>query len=521
MSRRLLAVVAAAAALGLAVWSRLAPKPCRGTRGSGCCRHDRHAARRRGRRLGNPNGATPWLDRLAARGRRFDGGPRAQRGHAALAREHPHRPLPLPARRARQQRLPLPGRRDDPRDACSRRTATHRRLRQRVPARLALRARPRLRRLRRPLRGGPSDAAPSRCPERRAATTVARGACAGSARGDGPSRSSVGAPLRARTRRTSRPSRSPHVSRATRTTARSRPPTRRSAASAPILDPGPSGRTLVVLTADHGESLGEHGEQTHGLFAYEATLRVPLVIYAPRLLRPGVVTRARAPRGHPADDPRRARDRGRRPASTGRSLLGLLAGAARAAGAPRYFEALSASLNRGWAPLCGAARRSAQVHRAAAARALRPRRRPGEPETSRPLARRTLSGCAGCSASCARATRREALAEAGDARAPARPRLRRARPRPAARTLHEEDDPKRLIEVDAKTNQMLTLYRQGHRRGDGSRPREHRRRPDMPLALITSPSSARAGRPAGWMAARSRGQLRPGDEEASRCSGCT
>ncbi|MFI5184997.1 MAG: sulfatase, partial [Vicinamibacteria bacterium] len=43
----------------------------------------------------------------------------------------------------------------------------------------------------------------------------------------------------------------------------------------PILAAGPAARTLVVLTSDHGESLGEHGEDTHGVFAYEATLRVP------------------------------------------------------------------------------------------------------------------------------------------------------------------------------------------------------------------------------------------------------
>ena len=36
--------------------------------------------------------------------------------------------------------------------------------------------------------------------------------------------------------------------------------------------------TLVIVTADHGESLGEHGELTHGMFAYEATLRVPLIV---------------------------------------------------------------------------------------------------------------------------------------------------------------------------------------------------------------------------------------------------
>lgn len=40
-------------------------------------------------------------------------------------------------------------------------------------------------------------------------------------------------------------------------------------------------RTIVVLTADHGESLGEHGESTHGLFAYDATVRVPLVFAGP------------------------------------------------------------------------------------------------------------------------------------------------------------------------------------------------------------------------------------------------
>src|SRR5439155_1063936 len=47
----------------------------------------------------------------------------------------------------------------------------------------------------------------------------------------------------------------------------------------PMLDITSKGRTLVVLTADHGESLGEHGEATHGIFAYEATLRVPLILY--------------------------------------------------------------------------------------------------------------------------------------------------------------------------------------------------------------------------------------------------
>lgn len=48
-------------------------------------------------------------------------------------------------------------------------------------------------------------------------------------------------------------------------------------------------RTLVVLTADHGESLGEHGEDEHGLFIYSATTRVPLLLSSPAKLPAGVV----------------------------------------------------------------------------------------------------------------------------------------------------------------------------------------------------------------------------------------
>ncbi len=40
-------------------------------------------------------------------------------------------------------------------------------------------------------------------------------------------------------------------------------------------------KTLVVLTSDHGEGLGEHGETTHGYFTYESTLWVPLIIHWP------------------------------------------------------------------------------------------------------------------------------------------------------------------------------------------------------------------------------------------------
>jgi arylsulfatase A-like enzyme/Flp pilus assembly protein TadD len=40
--------------------------------------------------------------------------------------------------------------------------------------------------------------------------------------------------------------------------------------------------TVVALTADHGESLGAHGEKQHGIFVYDETIHVPLVIKLPR-----------------------------------------------------------------------------------------------------------------------------------------------------------------------------------------------------------------------------------------------
>lgn len=51
---------------------------------------------------------------------------------------------------------------------------------------------------------------------------------------------------------------------------------------------GLTGSTIVVLAGDHGEGLGDHGESTHGMLAYDTTLRVPLVVRAPSL-PPGTV----------------------------------------------------------------------------------------------------------------------------------------------------------------------------------------------------------------------------------------
>jgi arylsulfatase A-like enzyme/Flp pilus assembly protein TadD len=112
----------------------------------------------------------------------------------------------------------------------------------------------------------------------------------------------------------------------------------------PILAASPN--ALIIITGDHGEALGDHGEKTHGLFAYESTLAVPLLVLDPSQ-RPGVddryvrhvdiVPTILARLGITAP-----------PELKGRSLF--------AEGDPgyTYFEALSASLNRGWAPLVGA-----------------------------------------------------------------------------------------------------------------------------------------------------------------------
>ncbi len=47
------------------------------------------------------------------------------------------------------------------------------------------------------------------------------------------------------------------------------------------------GRLLTVMASDHGESLGEHGEATHGFFVYDSTVAVPLVFHLPDSLAPG------------------------------------------------------------------------------------------------------------------------------------------------------------------------------------------------------------------------------------------
>ena len=56
-------------------------------------------------------------------------------------------------------------------------------------------------------------------------------------------------------------------------------------------DSGRSEHTVVAVVGDHGESLGDHGELTHGFFVYQATLRVPFLLRAPGSVRAGQTLR--------------------------------------------------------------------------------------------------------------------------------------------------------------------------------------------------------------------------------------
>ena len=58
---------------------------------------------------------------------------------------------------------------------------------------------------------------------------------------------------------------------------------------------GPAGAAdaLWIITGDHGEALEDHGEATHSLFVYDATARVPLILWQPGAIAPSRVEFAR------------------------------------------------------------------------------------------------------------------------------------------------------------------------------------------------------------------------------------
>ena len=115
--------------------------------------------------------------------------------------------------------------------------------------------------------------------------------------------------------------------------------------------------TLVIVTSDHGEGLGEHGEMTHGMFAYETTLRVPLIVarIVPGSGAQAPGTSVSAPARHIDLVPTLLDVLQMQPDSalSGRSLLPIINGDDTNDERPTYFEAMTYNLVRGWAPLRG------------------------------------------------------------------------------------------------------------------------------------------------------------------------
>ena len=110
--------------------------------------------------------------------------------------------------------------------------------------------------------------------------------------------------------------------------------------------------TIVVFTSDHGESLGEHGEDSHAIFIYESTVRIPLIFRYPSKL----------PAGNVYAESVRSVDlmptilalAGAAPSPTqGADLSRALASRSPAPAAPQYSESLPPDRACGMAPLHG------------------------------------------------------------------------------------------------------------------------------------------------------------------------
>ena len=109
-------------------------------------------------------------------------------------------------------------------------------------------------------------------------------------------------------------------------------------------------RSTIVLLSDHGEGLGDHGEQEHGLFLYNATIQVPLIVKLPGQNR---ARRVAAPVQHADIVPTILDLAGapRREALRGRSLRPLLEGTGTLPDTGIYSEALYSRYHFGWSEL--------------------------------------------------------------------------------------------------------------------------------------------------------------------------
>ncbi len=110
-------------------------------------------------------------------------------------------------------------------------------------------------------------------------------------------------------------------------------------------------RTLTVVVADHGEAFGERDELFHGLFLYDTTTRVPMILHAPGILPAG---RTIAPLVRTADlVPTLAEVYGFSVGSAvhGESMLDLVLSEKGSSGREAYVETFLPQLDFGWAAL--------------------------------------------------------------------------------------------------------------------------------------------------------------------------
>ncbi|NIM14670.1 MAG: sulfatase-like hydrolase/transferase [Candidatus Aminicenantes bacterium] len=111
-------------------------------------------------------------------------------------------------------------------------------------------------------------------------------------------------------------------------------------------------RTIIVVTGDHGEALGEKGEETHSYYAYNNTIHIPLMLYIPGTKGAFIHENVCHADIFPTlcdllgvEIPHHIQ---------GKSMIPVIEGGKpRPKGRDIYFESLTPFLNRGWAPLRG------------------------------------------------------------------------------------------------------------------------------------------------------------------------
>ncbi|MFN2441279.1 MAG: sulfatase-like hydrolase/transferase, partial [Thermoanaerobaculia bacterium] len=219
----------------------------------------------------------------------------------------------------------------------------------------------------------------------------------------------------------------------------------------PIVDGDRS--PAIIVTSDHGEALGDHGERTHGLFAYEATLKVPLLIRAPGIVEAGEDTRYVR---HIDLVPTILELVGiaQPPELPGTSLL--------ATGGDRdtYFESLSTSLNRGWAPLVGMIHERSKYIDLPLPELYELPSDPGETNNLYPDARRTITAIRKILAESA--PRREVAGRSVSTEESAKLlSLGYVSGDAAKKSYTEADDPKNLVEVDGMIHRAVDAYQRG------------------------------------------------------------